>query len=170
MKTYSHTLSDLCEILHDAINLADDSETLKEKLKHISVNRLVSLSEVAKTYSTSEKLTRLLMELNLFSDESGNRRRNILATPDFEYQRGSFNTTHYDVLSSFGQKAACSFLFVNQNKKFIHAYFIIDKASNKVIKVSFNETLCIESKPEVIGGVSCLNDVEHGYKILTQYE
>lgn len=170
MKTYNHTLSELCEILNDAINLASDDETLKDKLKHVDVNRLISLSKEAEPYGKSEDLTRLLMEMNLFSDESGDRRRSILATPNFEFQRGAFNTTHRDILSSFGEKSACSFLFVKEHVKFIHAYFVINKADNKVIKVSFNENIYHEHDPAIIGGISILNDVERGYKTLTNYE
>ena len=169
MKTYNNALSELCEILHDAIHLAEEHESLKERLKHVSVKRLTSLSKEAEPFGAVE-LTSKLMELNLFSDESGDRRRGILDTSNFEYQRGAYNTTHRDVLSSFCKKSSCSFLFVNAHKRFVHAYFIIDNENEVIIKASFNETIYNENDPVVIGSINTLNDLERGYNTLSDYK
>ena len=169
MKTYNNTISELCEILQDAINLAEDHESLENKLKYINVIRLVSLSKEAEPFG-AEELTSKLTELNIFSDESGDRRRGILNTKNFDYQRGAFNTTHRDIVSSFCTQSACSFLFLNANKKFVHAYFIIDNENNQVIKVSFNETIYNDEDPVIIGSINTLNDVERGYRTLLEYK
>ena len=140
MKTYRTTLCDLCEIINDAINIADDNITPEEELKYIDVVRLLTLSKKAEPFG-AEELTNQLNTLNLFSDESGERRRKILSTNDFEFQGGAFNTTHKDILSSLCTKSACSFLFLNSGKKFIHCYFIIDNETNTILKLSVNETI-----------------------------
>lgn len=169
MKTYSHTLSELCEILEDAVHLAEEHESLKERLRHIDVKRLISLSKEAEPFG-AEALTKKLVELNLFSDESGARRRDILDTKNFEVQKGAFNTTYRDILSSYQTRSACSFLFLNANKKFVHAYFIIDKEKNQVSRVSFNETIYNATDPAVVGSINTLNHVERGYKTLLEYK
>ena len=169
MRTYSNVLNDLITVLDDAVNLSDDHETTKEKLKHINVNELVQLSDTARQYG-NVSLDKKLTELTLFADESGDRRRAIINTKKSEYQKGTFNTTHKDVLSSFRVLSECSFLFVQSNTKFIHCYFIIDNETNTVTKASFNETIYNIADPVMIGSINLLNDLERGLKTINDYK
>lgn len=169
MRTYGNVLKDLCTLLDDAVNMSEESESQKEHLLHINVDDLIKLSKDAEPYG-DKVLTKKLTELAVFADESGNKRRLILSTPKPEFQKGTYNTTHRDIMSSFREKSALSFLFVNTNKKFIHCYFTIDNESNVIDGVMFNETIYNENDPAMIGGISILNDLERGLKTLTEYK
>lgn len=169
MRTYSNVLEELCLLLNDAVNLAEENETADQKLKHLDVKALKVLSndsEAEGDSSLNKKLTSLLV----FADETGARRRNILNTPNRKYQKGTFNTTARDILGSFCVQSAISFLFVNEHKKFIHCYFIVDNESQKLVSVSFNETIYNENDPEMIGSINLINNLERGYNSLTDYK
>lgn len=168
MRTYKSTLNDLTQILQDALNLSEEHDTLETSLKHIDCKRLVNLSQMSEPHG-AHALTSQLTELNLFSDESGARRRKILDTDNFEFQGGAFNTTVRDVLSSYCTRASCSFLFLNSKKKFVHLSFTIDNEKQKVIRLSVNETIYNENDPCVIGSINTLNHLERAYKTLTEY-
>lgn len=169
MRTYSNVLSELTTILDDAVNLAGDSDTLEQKLEHVDVNQLISLSDMARAHGDAE-LDDKLTALVLFADETGDRRRAILSIEKPDFQKGRFNTTHKDIQSSFCENSACSFLFVLTNAKFIHCYFIISNAKNKLLSVSFNETIYNIDDPIMIGSINILNDLERGLKTLTEYK
>lgn len=169
MRTYSNVLNELIVILNDAVNLAEQHDNTIGKLDKLDVRGLIRLSNDANPHG-DESLVPKLSALSAFADESGNRRRDILATPTPEYQKGVFNTTHKDILGSFCVESAISFLFVNTNKKFIHCYFIVNNEEKKVVKASFNETIYNESDPVMIGSIHLLNDLERGLNSLTEYK
>lgn len=169
MRTYKNVLNELTTVLDDAVNLALDSESLKDKLAHIDVNALVDLSNAA-TKSGDEDLHKKLTELSLFADETGNRRREILALTKPKYEKGIYSTKHKDILSTFCRSSACSFLFLQPDAKYLHCYFIIDNDENKVSSVTFNETLYNKKDPVSIGSISIMDDLERGLKTLTEYE
>lgn len=169
MRTYKSTLNDLTQILQDALNLAEEHDTPETSLIHIDCKRLVDLSQRSEIHGAAN-LTSQLTELNLFSDESGARRRKILDTDNFEYQGGAFNTTVRDVLSSYRTKASCSFLFLNSKKKFVHLSFTIDNEKQKIVRLSVNETIYNENDPSVIGSINTLNHLERAYNTLTEYK
>lgn len=169
MRTYSNVLEELCQLLDDAVNLAEENESPEQMLSHLNVKALKRLSVDSELHGDAS-LTKKLTSLLVFSDETGKRRRDILSTPNPKYQKGTFNTTARDILGSFCVQSAISFLFVNEHKKFIHCYFIVDNESQKLNSVSFNETIYNENDPEMIGSINLINNLERGYNSLTDYK
>lgn len=169
MRTYSNVLEELCVLLNDAVNIAEENDTTEQKLGHLDVATLKLLSNDAEVHG-DDSLTKQLTGMLVFADESGKRRRTILATPNRKYQKGTFNTTARDILGSFCVESAISFLFVNEHKKFIHCYFIVDNESNKLVRASFNETIYNEKDPEMVGTINLLNNLERGYNALIEYK
>ena len=169
MRTYSNVLEELCVLLNDAVNIAEENDTTEQKLGYLDVETLKLLSNDAEVHG-DDSLTKQLTGMLVFADESGKRRRTILATPNRKYQKGTFNTTARDILGSFCVESAISFLFVNEHKKFIHCYFIVDNESKKLVRASFNETIYNEKDPEMIGTINLLNNLERGYNALIEYK
>lgn len=169
MRTYSNVLEDLIDLLKDAVSLADEHESVADRLIHLDADALIKLSKDAES-SGDESLTKQLTALVMFSDESGKRRRCIVTTPDREGQRGTFNTTARELLGSYCENSAVSFLFVNANRKFIHCYFIIKNESKEVISVSFNETIWNEKDSNMLGSINLITDLSRGLKSLLEYK
>lgn len=169
MRTYSNVLEELCVLLNDAVNLAEENDTTDQMLGHLDVAALKTLSNDSEKHG-DDSLTKQLTNMLVFSDESGRRRRSILATPNRKYQKGTFNTSARDILGSFCVDMAISFLFVNEHKKFIHCYFIVNNESKKLVRASFNETIYNEKDPEMIGTINLLNNLERGYNALVDYK
>ena len=168
MRTYSNVLREFTQLISDAVNLAEENETPALKLEHLDVKALRQLSKDSEAHG-DVSLTKPLTSLLMFADETGKRRRNIVATPNPKYQKGTYNTTARDILGSYCVNSAISFLFVNENKKFIHCYLIVDNESQKLVSVSFNETIWNANDPDMIGSINLINDLERGLKSLLEY-
>ena len=169
MRTYNNVLKELSTILDDAVNLADDNDDIEKKLSYVNVGELIKLSNDAKKHG-DESLGKKLSALSLFSDETGDKRRDLLSTPSPEYQKGVFYTTHKDILGTYCEQSAISFLFLNTGKRFIHCYFVIDNEKQILAKASFNETIYNESDPVMIGSINLLNHLERGLNSLNEYK
>lgn len=169
MRTYTNVIRELSVILDDAVNLAGEHDDVTKRLEKVDVNALIQLSKDAKPFG-DESLGKKLATISLFSDETGDRRRDILDTQTPEFQKGVYNTYHKDILGTFCVQAAVSFLFLNTNKRFIHCYFIIENETQKVVKASFNETIYNDSDPVMIGSIHLLNDLERGLNSLNEYK
>lgn len=169
MKTYKNVITSLVTLLKDAVNLAEPNDTLTEKLGHIEVRSIVNLAKEAKPFSDLVLANRHAA-LTVLSDETGERRRDILSLPTAEFQKGSYSANYKDLLSTFCTKSSCSFMFLISGNKFIHCHFIIDNETNVVDRVSFNETIYKADDPMMIGGIHLLNDLDRGLAILEEYE
>lgn len=77
MRTYSNVLEELCQLLDDAVNLAEENESPEQMLSHLDVKALKRLSVDSELHGDAS-LTKKLTSLLVFSDETGKRRRDIL--------------------------------------------------------------------------------------------